>query len=251
MLGLYALYAAVAIWMHPGLVYPFDPRPFEMEGYSTVTTQSDAGPLTVSVSEGEAGQPAVLFFMGNTGSLARFPTSMTQHQAAGRMVVAMQYPGGGGVDGAPSEGGLKDLALAGFDWVAANTDRPIYVHGYSLGTGLAVHVAARRGIAGLLLDAPFARMCDVMVRQSALPACYLPGVQRWDTLHDLEGITADVHIQHGDADQLIPASDGQRLARAMEAAGIDVTFHLVPGGTHNNIFRTDGYWDRVAAFMGR
>ncbi len=249
MLGLYAIYAAVSVWLHPGFIYPFDPTRFEMAGYETVIVDGDARQLTLSVSEGRPGEPAVLFFMGNTGSLDRFPTSTTQHQAAGRMVVALQYPGGGGVSGAPSEGGLKALALDAHDWLAGKTDRPIYLHGYSLGTGLAVHVAARRGVSGVLLDAPFARMCDVMARQSALPACFLPAVQRWDSLRDLNGITAPVQIQHGDADSLIPASDGQRLAQAMEGAGIEVIFHLVPGGTHNNIFRTDGYWDRVAAFL--
>jgi len=171
------------------------------------------------------------------------------HRDADRPVVALEYPGGGGHPGAPSEALLKAQALAAYDWLDARGDAPIVVHGYSLGTGLAMHVAARRDVAGVLLDAPYVRMCELMTRQSAVPACWLPWVQKWDSARDVGDLSAPVQIQHGVQDQLIPLSDGQRLAAMMQRAGHDVTMTPLPNAGHTDIFRASPYEQNLELFV--
>lgn len=246
LLGTYLAYAIAMVVVHPALIYPFGTDVFDDPAFRQEVVTSRE--VAMATSQGDA-PLAVLFFMGNGGALAYFTATLDAHQAAGRTVSAMQYPGGGGIAGKPSETGLKADALAAYDWLAQTHDGPIAVHGYSMGTGLAIHVAARRDVAAIMLDAPYVRMCSLMTQASWLPACYMPGVQKWNSARDVPALSAPVLIQHGTADQMIGFANAERLAGLMRAAGLDVTFHGVAGATHNNLARQAGYRDRITAFL--
>ena len=246
LVGTYLFYAAVMVAVHPRIIYPFGPDAFDNPAFQ----QEVVSPRDVSVAIAKGDDDlAVLFFMGNGGALAYFTYTLNAHQAAGRTVAAMEYPGGGGIPGKASEAGLKADALVAYDWLAARHDGPIAVHGYSLGTGLAIHVAASRPVEAILLDAPYTTLCELMTQGAYLPACYLPGVQKWRSVDDVTALAAPVMIQHGTADQLIPISYGERLANAMQEAGLQVTFHAVETATHNNLAGQPGYQDRIDAFL--
>ncbi len=244
--GLYLSYGIVMVWLHPQFIYPFGSDRFDAPGWtqSVVTDRN----IAMAVSEGDD-PAAVLFFMGNGGALAYFTYTLEAHVNAGRTIAAMEYPGGGGIPGKPSEVGLKADALAAFDWLDARHDGPIIVHGYSMGTGLAQHVAANREVAAIILDAPYVKMCELMTHRSLLPACFLPGVQKWNSAALVPHLRSPVLIQHGTVDQLIPISNGERLAAIMRDAGLQVTFHAVQGATHNNLAGQAGYRDRIDAFL--
>jgi fermentation-respiration switch protein FrsA (DUF1100 family) len=246
LVGTYLLYAIVMVFAHPRIIYPFGADAFENPAFrQELVSERD---VAIAVFDGDD-DLAVLFFMGNGGSLAYFTYSLNAHQAADRTIVAMEYRGGGGIAGSSSESGLKADALAAYDWLAARHNGPIAVHGFSLGTGLALHVAARRDVEAILLDAPYTTLCALMTKGSFLPACYLPGVQKWRSLDDVPALDAPVLIQHGTADQLIPIDYGAKLASAMEDAGLSVTFDAVAGATHNNLPGQAGYDDRINAFL--
>ena len=246
--GIYLAYAVLMVVIHPQLLYPFGPDPFENNDYRQEVVSDRGVAMATAVGDDPI---AVLFFMGNGGSLAYFTNTLKAHQFSGRTVAAMEYSGGGEIAGNPSEIGLKADALAAYDWLASWHDGPIAVHGYSMGTGLAIHVGASRSVAAIMLDAPFVRMCDLMTKASWLPACYMPGVQKWNSATDVPALTAPVLIQHGTVDQLIPITYGQRLADIMRDAGLAVTFHGVDGATHNNLAGQSGYTNRIEAFLAQ
>jgi fermentation-respiration switch protein FrsA (DUF1100 family) len=246
--GTYLAYAIMMVLVHPQLLYPFGADPFDNPDFQQ-SVVSDRGVAVASTLADD--RLAVLFFMGNGGALAYFTNTLDAHQDAGRTLAAMEYRGGGGIAGTPSEVGLKADALAAYDWLAAQHDGPIAVHGFSLGTGLAIHVGASRPVAAIMLDAPYARMCALMTKASWLPACFMPGVQKWNSAADVSALTAPVLIQHGTADQLIPISNGQHLAAIMRDKGVDVTFHAVENATHNNLAGQSGYAGRIDAFLAQ
>ncbi|PJI91567.1 hypothetical protein BC777_0398 [Yoonia maricola] len=246
LVGTYLLYATAMVALHPRIIYPFGPDAFDNPAFrQEVVSDRD---VALAVAEGND-DLAILFFMGNGGALAYFTYSLTVHQDASRTVVGMEYPGGGGIPGKPSEMRLKADALAAYDWLAAQHDGPIAVHGFSLGTGLAIHVAASREVEAIMLDAPYTTLCELMTKGSYLPACYMPGVQKWRSVDDIPALSAPVLIQHGAADQLIPINYGERLASIMEEAGLTVTFHAIDEATHNNLPGQPGYADRINAFL--
>lgn len=229
LLGIYALYAVVMVVTHPRLIYPFFNTDKVLAGFSRVELTADDGTL-VSLQEAQDDGPVVLYFMGNAGALAAFDLSLKVHAAAGRHVIAMEYRGGGGRVGEPSERALKSDALKVADWAIAK-GKPVVLHGYSLGTGLAVHVASNRQVAQVILEAPFDRLCVLMARRSLLPACILPGVQKWDTLAAASGVRAPVVILHGNQDTLIPPLRSRILAGALANA----ERHVIDGAGHTDV----------------
>jgi fermentation-respiration switch protein FrsA (DUF1100 family) len=246
--GIYLAYAVLMVLVHPQFLYPFGADPFDNPEFR----QERVSDRDVAMASVQGDDPlAVLYFMGNGGALAYFTNTLDAHQDAGRTLAAMEYPGGGGIAGTPSEVGLKADALAAYDWLAAQHDGPIVVHGFSMGTGLAIHVGASRSVDAIVLDAPYAKMCALMTKASWLPACLMPGVQKWNSAADVPALTAPVLIQHGTADQLIPISNGQRLAAIMQGEGLDVTFHAVENATHNNLAGQAGYAGRIDAFLAQ
>ena len=246
--GIYLAYAVLMVMIHPQFLYPFGPDPFENNDFHQEVI-SERG-VTIATARGDD-PTAVLFFMGNGGTLAYFTNTLAAHQSANRTIAAMEFRGGGGIAGKPSEALLKADALAAYDWLASWHDGPIAVHGYSLGTGLAIHVGASRPVAAIILDAPYLRLCALMTKASWLPACYMPGVQKWNSAADVPDLSAPVLIQHGTDDQLIAIDNGQRLAVRMRDGGLDVTFQAVEGATHYNLAGQSGYSDRIDAFLGQ
>ena len=240
------MYAAAMVWAHPRMIYPFGPDAFDNPAFQQEVISDREVSVVIAPAESDI---AVLFFMGNGGALAYFSYTLDAHMQAGRTTAAMEYPGGGGIPGKASERSLKADALTAYDWLAAQHDGPIVVHGFSLGTGLAIHVAARRPVAAILLDAPYVTLCELMTKAAYLPACYMPGVQRWRSVDDIDQLDAPVLIQHGTADQLIPMSNGARLSALMQNAGLPVTFHAIDGATHNNLAGQPGYDARITTFL--
>jgi pimeloyl-ACP methyl ester carboxylesterase len=243
----YAAYGLVMVRLHPVFLYPFAADVAQVAGFARVEVPvAGADPVGV-LAGGPPDGPPVLFFMGNAGALGLFEPWLALHAAAGRRVVAMEYRGGGGLAGQPSEARLKADALAVHDWLAGQ-GAPVAVHGFSLGAALAVHVAARRPVAATILEAPFSSACRMMARAALLPACLMP-VQRWDSAAEAGALAAPVLVIHGDADEVIPVAEGQRLARAIAVAGGDVVFEAVPAGRHGDLPTIPAYRDAVARFL--
>lgn len=106
----------------------------------------------------ERGQPEmyVLRFYGNADRADRWVAAeagMWNHRAV--EVWGMNYPGFGGSTGPMRLARLGPAALTAFDELQkVARDRPVIVFGASLGTTTALHIAAHRKIAGLILHNP-------------------------------------------------------------------------------------------------
>src|SRR5215831_19781082 len=125
------------------------------------------------VSGAAAPAPAVIYFGGNAEEVswtladARWPREWA--------IVGVNYRGYGASEGAPGQAALEADALAIHDAVARRDDvdpRRIVVFGRSLGTAIAVHVAAERPdtVAGVVLASPY----DSMTAIGKLHYPYLP-----------------------------------------------------------------------------
>src|SRR3954453_14166194 len=117
-----------------------------------------------------AGQPElfILRFYGNADRADRWVAAeagMWDERAVD--VWGMNYPGFGGSTGPARLAKLGPAALTAFDELQKVAgDRPIIVFGASLGTTTALHIAAHRKIAGLILHNPVA-MRQIILRQFA------------------------------------------------------------------------------------
>lgn len=106
----------------------------------------------------QRGQPEiyVLRFYGNADRADRWPAAEAEMWNDRAVEVwGMNYPGFGGSTGPARLARLGPAALIAFDALQKTAgDRPIIVFGTSLGTTTALHIAAQRKIAGLILQNP-------------------------------------------------------------------------------------------------
>ncbi len=234
LIAAYALYAAVMIWLHPRFIYPFQPDDVVLDGFERVELAgADGTPIYVQEHQGSG--PTVLYLMGNAGALAFFDTAFTPHIAADRHVIALEYRGGAGRPGQQSETVLKSDASIAADY-ALSKAKPVVVQGYSLGSGLATHVASLRPIAGVVLVAPYDRLCKLLSRRGYLPACALPFVQKWKSIDAARLVDVPIHVLHGSEDALIPPSYSAAFDQLPT-----VTRRLIDGAGHTDIGMFESY----------
>ena len=191
--------------------------------------------------------PALLYFGGNAEEISwsladrRWPRGWT--------VAGLNYRGYGASEGKPGERELMDDGLAAFDAIAARPDvdpRRIVVVGRSLGTGVAVHVAASRPVAGAILISPF----DSLVAVGRTHYPWLP--VGWLLRHrfDSGSLAAKAGVPMlaivGAADAIIPPARSRAL---FEAWAGPKTWAVVPGADHNDLGSTPDFWTPIAAFL--
>ena len=190
--------------------------------------------------------PTVLYFHGNAGNVSERSDRFRQIVGSGFGFLAMSYRGYAGSGGSPNETALVSDGIEAFDWLAERSDS-IVIHGESLGTGVAVEVAAARQPRALILEAPFTAALDI----AAATYPWVPvGWLMRDPFLSREHITqvhAPVLIIHGTADAVIPVEEGERLfAVAKEPKELLV----VEGATHSDLWER-GLWPIVTEFLAK
>ncbi len=191
--------------------------------------------------------PVLLFFNGNGQGLAQQKWRWKRVADAGVGFFAVGYRGYAGSEGHPSEHGLIEDSNAAYDWVAARYPvQRIVIHGYSLGSGLAVRLAAQRPARALVLEAPYTSTTDVAaIRFPWLPVRLLMK-DRFQSTDWIGKVHIPVLIVHGTHDGVIPFRFGQRL---FALAGQPKQFVGMPGSDHATLVR-DGLYHHVWAFLG-
>jgi fermentation-respiration switch protein FrsA (DUF1100 family) len=147
--------------------------------------------------------------------------------------VALSYRGYGGSSGAPTEVGLIDDALAAYAFaVARYPAERIVLWGESLGSGVAVALAAEKPVARVVLQSPFTSAADIAARRYwFVPVRQLMKDQYRSDLR-IGKVTAPVLVLHGDRDDVVPMALGERLYELITAPKRFVRF---PGGGHNDL----------------
>jgi uncharacterized protein len=159
------------------------------------------------------GRPVILYFHGNGGNIGYRADRLERFGREGYGVLMAEYRGYAGNPGAPTETGLFDDARAAGDFlqregIAASR---LVLYGESLGTGVAVHLAATRQIAGLILESPFTSVAALaQYHYPYIPVALLIR-DRFDSLSRIGGVRAPVLILHGGRDVIVP----DRFSRAL------------------------------------
>jgi fermentation-respiration switch protein FrsA (DUF1100 family) len=178
-------------------------------------------------------KPVILYFHGNGGALAWRGERLHSLTSDGDGLVALSYRGYGGSSGRPTETGLLEDARAAYAFAAARypTER-IVLWGESLGSGVAVTLAAEKPVARMVLESPFTSIKDV----ASSIYWFLP--VRWlikDPFHSdlrMSKVTAPVLILHGERDNVVPIALGEQLYGLITAPKRFVRF---PNAGHNDL----------------
>jgi fermentation-respiration switch protein FrsA (DUF1100 family) len=231
---------------------------FPQPGVSTAPLPVEAKPLEIIATDGTRLRgwmrsataipaPIVLYFGGNaeevSGTLAdpRWPRDWA--------IVAINYRGYGTSEGAPGESELVADARVIYDTIAARPDvdaRRIVVLGRSLGTGVAVKLAASRPLAGAILVSPFDSLVQIgRTHYPWLPVSLLLR-HRFDSEVDARRIQVPLLAIVADRDSIIPRERSQALYDAWAGPK---AWRIVVATDHNTLSMPNAFWDGVSGFL--
>jgi fermentation-respiration switch protein FrsA (DUF1100 family) len=222
-------FALARAMIYPGCAVPIEAEPgVEVIDYKA----NDGTPLRGGwVRSGRKNTTAVLWFHGNAESCGTNVWIARELSRAGLDVFLAEYRGYGGLGGSPTEDGLVSDATGALDVVRAKApEECIVIAGQSLGTGVAVTLASRNKIRGLILVSPYTSLVD-MGRGIAGPLAPLLVPDRFDSIGEVPKLDLPIVVIHGTADEVVPFEHGRKIAAAAKRA------KLVPveGASHNAI----------------
>jgi pimeloyl-ACP methyl ester carboxylesterase len=161
----------------------------------------------------------------------------------------VNYRGYGQSGGKPSERALFADAQRVLDTLAARADvdrARIVLVGRSLGSGVAVHVAAQRPVAGLVLISPFDSMTALGERHYPFLPVRTMLKHPFDSLARAPSITAPLLAIVGERDTIIPPEHSRRL---FEAWGGAREWVVIAGAGHNDLGAQTEFWHPIGAFL--
>lgn len=219
--------------------------------------RSTAGRRVVALwsprAQGASEAITVAYLHGNGMQLADCAELAPLLNAEGWNVFSIEYPGYGALAAdAPSEEALVDVADGAMQLLRTRLAVPparTVLLGQSLGTGVATALAARGAAARVVLMTPFRSVTAVAASMLPWLPVRLLVRDRFDSEALAPSITAPVRVIHGTADEVIPFSHGERLAKVFPRGDLV----RIAGGHHNDLWAThrDETLAALRAFVGR
>jgi len=187
--------------------------------------------------------PLVIYFGGNAEEVSWMLDEIPR-QETGAAWLLVDYRGYGASGGMPSEQSLDSDAAAWYDHFAP-TNKRIVAFGRSLGSGVAVQLAAERELDAVILIAPFDSMVEVGKRHYPfLPVSWLLK-HRFDSVSVAPKINVPLLCLVATHDEVIPAEHAKRLYDAW--AGPKKWVELA--ASHNSIDSHPDYWRSIRSFL--
>jgi fermentation-respiration switch protein FrsA (DUF1100 family) len=193
------------------------------------------------------GQPTLFYLHGNAGSLSHRAGRVRLFRGNGYGLFMLAYRGFSGSSGAPSEENMVADALMAYDRLKSlgASDKAIVVYGESLGTAVAVQVAANRQPGGLVLESPFSSAVDVgSYLYPFLPVHFLLR-DRFESVKHIQKVKAPLLVLHGEDDRIVPARFGRKL---FAAAPTPKTAYFFGGATHYTLYE-HGAFEHIRSFV--
>jgi pimeloyl-ACP methyl ester carboxylesterase len=154
-------------------------------------------------------------------------------------IVTFHYRGYPPSEGSPGAAAMRDDALLTFDFARARfPSRRTVAIGFSIGSGVAASLAARRPVDGLILVTAF----DSLSRVAAARFPWLPVRllfrNNLDPAEDLAGSRIPVALLSAGRDGLVLPARTEALRGAVPHIVFDRT---IPGADHNSIYQDAGF----------
>lgn len=242
--GVLVLYVLVAVFFYliqRKLMFVPDvtrvlPEEIGLTNVEEIPFRSKDGDLLLCwYGKAQEGKPTLLFFHGNGANIANREEKFRQLMDRGWGVFMLGYRGYGGSEGEPSEKGFVSDARLAYDYLLRTglSGQDIVIYGESIGSSVAVQLAATVTARALILEAPMSSV--TAIAQARYPFFKVrPFLRdRFESDRHIHNITMPLLIIHGDQDPVIPLQFGRAL---YDLAPRVKFFHTVKGGNHNNLY---------------
>jgi pimeloyl-ACP methyl ester carboxylesterase len=184
-------------------------------------------------------RPAMLYFYGNAMCLAAAQDDFERLRRLGLNVVVPDFLGYGMSGGKASERGCRETAEACFrELEARGFSAPrIIAAGWSLGGAVAIDLASRERVAGLIAFSTFTSAHEMARTIVPVPLPRALLAHKFDSLAKLPSITCPMLLGHGRRDPIVPFPMFERLVKAAKAP---VSTIVLDDAGHNDFFDEGG-----------
>lgn len=194
----------------------------------------------------------VLYFGGNAEEVSWMLESVgdpARGETPGVAWLLVNYRGYGASEGAPSERALVADALALYDHalrLPGIESESLFAFGRSLGSGVAVALAAERALKGVVLVNPYDSLAAVARHYYPyLPVNWMLK-HRFDSIQRAAALRTPLLALIAARDEVIPPAHGLRL---FEAWGGTKRKVMLGGASHNDSDSAPQFWPEVRAFL--
>lgn len=191
--------------------------------------------------------PLAIYFGGNAEEVSHM--AALSGRLPGWALLAVNYRGYGGNAGSPSERTLCSDALSVHEWAIGNPDfdsARIVAIGRSLGSGVAVYLAAERPLAGVILVTPYDSLRAVAQRHYPFAPVTLLLKHNFDSIGRAPRILAPVLMLAAQRDNVVPI--GHARALFSKWAG-PRTWREFANAGHNDLDADPDYWKEITSFL--
>lgn len=209
-------------------------HPAYCEGCHSLTLRGTVGDIAAVHLPHPTARYTILYHHGNASDLGDILWVLQKLRDLGFAVFSYDYPGYGKSAGSPSERGLYAAADTAYRHLTETLNiapHNIIAYGHSLGGAVAVDLASRQLLAGLIVEGSFVTAFRVATRWAISP------FDKFRSVHKIKTVRCPILILHGRQDDVIRLWHGQQLfASAPEpkrAAWIE-------GAGHNDLIAVAG-----------
>lgn len=156
--------------------------------------------------------PWLIYFHGNGENVSRYLPLTTRLHALGLNILTPDYRGYGESEGKPSEMGLYCDAQTSYQHLLEQgvAAKNIILYGFSLGSGVAIHLAAKANIGALIVEAGFTSLPDVARSYSRFTPTWLMQ-NRFHSAEKIADANAPLLFLHSPQDRTVPFNQGKTL----------------------------------------
>ncbi len=215
--------------------------------FEEITWQVDGATINALHFKADNPRGAILYFRGNAGSLRSWGAIAADFIKHGYDVLIPDYRGyGKSTSKITNERMLHEDALFAYTYLQQHyPENQIIVYGRSLGTGLAVRLAASKKPRMLILETPYFSVKDIARRQFP----FIPGLLlKYPLSTDLwiSDVSCPIYLFHGTRDEFIPYNSSVQLLPLIKT---EHELFTIQGGGHNNLGDFTQYHENLECIL--
>ena len=214
-----ALLGMMYVFQRKFIYFPLKTQPFlgNLSGiYTEVQTQTEDH-LVLTHWYAKRGRPYIVILHGNAGNIEGRAYRFKFLVDEGYSVLLVSYRGYGDNLGQPTEQNLISDSAMALKWLLKQekiSSKEVLLFGESLGSGVALALAAQYSVKGLIFDGAFSSIAEL--GQSAYPFLPIRWMLKdtWDSMTRIRKVKVPILFIHSKEDAVVPFRFSQRLFQA-------------------------------------